>query len=298
MSNKHADNNDKQTQTSALQQQSDETFINELYNEVSEENQSQPSELLDQRIINAAHKAVNTPNKPKSNRNFKWYSSLATAASLTLVISLVVLQKGNILPNEQAGTPIEKGITLQKSIKPANDNEYFADQEIETEKINFQQSTNYSAVSSKMANPITNNIKASSQEKIVRAIESKKQAQLGKQKSAERMMPSPSVSRVLLAELARTPEVHEEHKVISLSIKQFQQYILSNNDLSAERQWLWALKSENDMAYMISIYQNKLQPLQYRLDKSTYKIIAISNKHNKEPSLKSKNSLEITIINR
>ena len=58
MSNKYTDNNDKQTHNAILQQQNDEAFINELYNEVSEEDQSQPSELLDQRIINAAHKAL------------------------------------------------------------------------------------------------------------------------------------------------------------------------------------------------------------------------------------------------
>ena len=298
MSNKHADNNDKQTQTAALRQQSDEAFINGLYNEVSQEDHSHPSELLDQRIISAAHKAVNTPNKAKSNRNSKWYSSLATAASLTLVISLVVLQKGNILPDEQALIPIEKGMTLQRTIKPTNDSEYFVDQEIETEEINFQPSSNSPTISSKMASPITNNVKAAAKEKIARAIQTKKQAQLSKQKSAERIMIAPPVSHVLLTELSPSTEFHKEHEVIPLSIKQFQQYILSNNNLTAERQWLWALSSENDMAYMISIYQKKLQPLQYRLDKSIYKIITAPSKDNKEPSLKNKNLLEITIINR
>lgn len=269
MSNKYTENDEKKTQTSTLQQKNDEAFINELYDEVSEEKQSQPSELLDQRIISAAHKAVNVSNKAKSNRNLKWYSSLATAASLTLVISLVVSQQSNILSNEQTENMLNRVIVLQKPAPPPSNNE-----------------------------SIANTTKIATKEKMVRATQYEKKAQLSKQKSTEPMMASDPASSMSPPKLASTPEVYEKHKVIPLSIKQLQQYILSNNNLTTEKQWLWSLTSENNMAYMISIYQNKLQPLQYSLDKSTYKIVVIPKDNNKKPSLKNKNLLEIKILNR
>jgi hypothetical protein len=283
MSNKYTDNNDKQIQASAMQQQSDEAFINELYNEVSEEEQSQPSELLDQRIINAAHKAV---EKPKNSRsNLKWYSSLATAASLTLVISLVVLQQSNIVPNEQANNMLKQGITLQKPMISSKDNESLADQEVVAEQMEYQARESYST-------------KMATKERMVRTTQYEKKAKLSKQKSFERMIAASPVFMAHSNQREESKTKEDKTEIIDLSIKQFHQYILLNDNLNNEDQWVWSLESENNMAYMISIYQNKLQPLQYSLDKSTYKIIVKPKDINKEPSLKNKNLLEITIINR
>jgi len=85
----------------------DEAFMNALYTRVDNaEVDEQPSDELDQRILAAAHKAVaHSPveRRPEaialsSVKNIKrkklstWYVSLASAASLVLVVSLVVNQ--------------------------------------------------------------------------------------------------------------------------------------------------------------------------------------------------------------
>lgn len=261
MSNKHADNNDKQTQTSAMQQQSDEAFINELYNEVSEENQSQPSELLDQRIINAAHKATQKTKKTKIKSTTTWYSAIATAASLTLVVSLVVMQKSNVPPNEQAEMRFMKEPSFQKSVASSDKNDSLADTEVMNEQ------------------------------SFVRAMHYKEKTQLAKQKSVERMMVSPPANSPLLAKLAQTPEGQKKHKIIFLSIKQYHQYILSNKDLAMKNKWLWSLDSESDTEYTIDIFQNDQQPLQYRLDKSIFEIKGLA-KHNSKQALS-----KISILN-
>jgi hypothetical protein len=281
MSNKYTDNNDKQTHTSPMHQQSDEAFINELYNEVSEEDQSQPSELLDQRIINAAHKAVNTSNKPKGNNKFKWYSTLATAASLTLVISLVVLQQSNILPNEQANNMLKQGVVLQKPMASTSDNESFADQEVVVEQIDYQAQVGYSAMPSQVENAIatttkiSNTIKIAAKERMVRATQYEKKAQLSKQKSTERMMAESPVFMTHSNQIEEIKAKEEKTEIIDLSIKQLQQYILLNKNLNAEDRWLWSFESENDIEYIIDIFRDEEQYIQYRLDKAIFKIIEI-----------------------
>ena len=281
MSNKYTDNNDKQTHNAILQQQNDEAFINELYNEVSEEDQSQPSELLDQRIINASHKAVNTSNKPKGNNKFKWYSTLATAASLTLVISLVVLQQSNILPNEQANNMLKQGVVLQKPMASTSDNESFADQEVVVEQIDYQAQVGYSAMPSQVENAIatttkiSNTIKIAAKERMVRATQYEKKAQLSKQKSPERMMAESPVFMTHSNQIEERKAKEEKTEIIDLSIKQLQQYILLNENLNAEDRWLWSFESENDIEYIIDIFRDEEQYIQYRLDKAIFKIIEI-----------------------
>jgi len=260
MSNKYTDNNDKQIQASAMQQQSDEAFINELYNEVSEEDQSQPSELLDQRIINAAHKAV---EKPKNSRsNLKWYSSLATAASLTLVISLVVLQQSNIVPNEQANNMLKQGITLQKPMISSNDIESLADQEVVAEQMDYQAGASYST-------------KMVTKERMVRTTQYEKKAKLSKQKSSEPMIAASPVFMAHSNQREESKTKEDKTEIIDLSIQQLQQYILLNENLNVEDQWVWSFESENDIEYIIDIFRDEEQYIQYRLDKAIFKIIEI-----------------------
>ena len=116
----------------------DEKFINDLYNEVHGEvckgkqlndtlytqangqTSNQPSEILDKRIIKAAHRAINIKQPVKINKNsrFTWFNRLATAASFTLVVSLVVQQQGQILspvnntPALTSSTPAIKNDTV------------------------------------------------------------------------------------------------------------------------------------------------------------------------------------------
>jgi hypothetical protein len=135
-------------------------------------------------------------------------------------------------------------------------------------------------------------------ERMVRTTQYEKKAKLSKQKSSEPMIAASPVFMAHSNQREESMTKEEKTEIIVLSIQQLQQYILLNDNLNTEDQWVWSLESENNMAYMISIYQNKLQPLQYSLDKSTYKIIVKPKDINKEPSLKNKNLLEITIINR
>jgi len=296
MSNKHADNNGKQTQISALQQQSDEDFINELYNEMSEENQSQPSVILDQRIISAAHKAVDKTNKSKDNSNLKWYSSLATAASLTLVISLVVLQQSNILPNKQANERLKQGIVLQKTMTPISNNDSFVDQEVVAEQIDYQAPASYSAIQSQMANSIANKSKVATKEVIVHAMQYEQKTQLTEQKSAKRMIASPPV---IMQNFKRTEQANTQEdkvEIMNLSIKQFEQYQRSNKNSDSRSQWLWSFSSENDIEYIIDIFQNDQQPLQYRLDRAMFKIIEIPNQALTNLPLNNRALSRITII--
>jgi len=296
MSNKHADYNGKQTQISALQQQSDEDFINELYNEMSEENQSQPSVILDQRIISAAHKAVDKTNKSKDNSNLKWYSSLATAASLTLVISLVVLQQSNILPNKQANERLKQGIVLQKTMTPISNNDSFVDQEVVAEQIDYQAPASYSAIQSQMANSIAYKSKVATKEVIVHAMQYEQKTQLTEQKSAKRMIASPPV---IMQNFKRTEQANTQEdkvEIMNLSIKQFEQYQRSNKNSDSRSQWLWSFSSENDIEYIIDIFQNDQQPLQYRLDRAMFKIIEIPNQALTNLPLNNRALSRITII--
>jgi hypothetical protein len=305
MSNKHTDNNDKHTEQLALQQQSDEAFMNELYNEVALEDHSHPSELLDQRIISAAHKATQQTKTKKEKSKITWYSSLATAASLTLVISLVVLQQSNILPNEQANIMLKKGIILQKDIPSANDNDSFADREVVAEQIDFKDKASYSAISSELNSPVvsptartvTNITKVASAEKVVRAAQYKKQTVLAKQKAAERVIHLPPASMQFIEKIELNNSIKDERPITKLSIKQFQQYIFSNKTLGSKYQWLWSLHSENDMVLIIDIFQNNQQPLRYRLTKDTYQIIDVPTDNLKKLPFKNRELSEVIILN-
>jgi len=297
MSNKHFDNKDKQTQALTLQQQSDEAFINELYDEVSQEDQSQPSELLDKRIISAAHKAINTSNKPIGKNNFIWYSKLATAASLTLVISLVALQQDNIFPNERAEIMLEKEVTIQESIKTAPEQASFSDKEIKAAKINFQDQTSDPQISTQMASPIGENTKLATNESIARTMQYEKQTQLLRQKSAKRMVASSPINMALTGKVKQEEISEKSHKIIVLSIKQFQQYTLSNKPLGNENQWFWSLSSESNIEYIIDVFQNNQRAFRYRLDKTKFKISDASEQKETNFSLKNKALSRVVILN-
>ncbi|NQZ22134.1 MAG: hypothetical protein HRT53_08770 [Colwellia sp.] len=295
MSTNHTGNNDKQTQKSTLQQQSNEAFIDELYDEVSQEQQSQPSELLDQRILSAAHKAINKSDKSKRNNHITWYSMLATAASITLVVSLVVLQQANILPNEQADIILKKDLILKNPINAVSDIESFSVQEVIAEQIDYQEEASYSARSGQMANSVANNTKVAVNERTLRAMQYKQHSQLAKQKPVAQMVTLAPVAGKFFAKIG--PALEKKQTIMSLSIKQFQQYTLSNKTLDAKNQWLWSLHSENDMAYIINIYQDKQQSLPYRLDKNSFKIIAIHQNDSNELLLKNKALSMVIILN-
>jgi hypothetical protein len=302
MPNKRTDNNDKQNHNATFQQRNDEVFIKELYDEVSQENQSQPSELLDQRIISAAHKAINKSNKLEKNKNLKWYSTLATAASLTLVISLVVLQQSNILPNEHANNIFKEGIAIQKPMASISDNASFAEQEIVAEEIDFQVQASYSAKPSQTPTPITNNTKMATKERMLRATQHEKQAHLTKQKSAEQMM---ALSPMFMPRLKKTESEIDKDKVqkdetetMYLSVKQLRKYTFLNKSLITENQWLWYLSSESDVEYIINIFQKNQQPLQYRLNKTIFNIVETTDQALTIVTLNNRNLSDIMIINR
>ena len=130
MSTDNKINQNKKHKTEDQQLLEDEAFIDALYEQLDQDkrNQDSPSEILDKRIILAAHQAVNNEHmieKPSANSsdtmgkisdntrtsqqrayNFKlWSKTIATAASLILVVSLVIQQPFHILPNERKSPP-------------------------------------------------------------------------------------------------------------------------------------------------------------------------------------------------
>jgi len=304
MSTNHTDNNDKETQESRFQQQSDEAFINRLYDEVSQEAQSQPSELLDKRILSAAHKAINKSKKTNKKSHVSWYSTLATAASITLVVSLVVIQQANILPSEQVGSTQVKGVAFNKSINagsakesinPTSVKESFADQEVMAEQIDYKAEPSYSALSGQMASSVTRDRKVAVNERTLRAMQYKKQAQLSKQLAVAPMMALPPVIDKPRAEIAKAQE--KDLTIKYLSIKQFQQYTLSNKTLDVKNQWLWSLHSESDMEYIINLFQGNQQSLAFRLGKDKFKVIGTDQDISKKLSLKNKPLSKAIILN-
>jgi len=304
MSTNHTDDNDKETQKLTLQQQSDEAFINQLYDDVSQEHQSQPSELLDKRILSAAHKAINKSNNPDKKSHVTWYSTLATAASLTLVVSLVVLQQDNILPNEQADRIQVTDVTFKKSINavsakesinPTSVKESFADQEVMAEQIDYKAEPSYSALSGQMESSVATDRKLPVSERTLRAKQYKKQSKLVKQKNVAQMMALPPVINKPIEEIGKAQE--KDLTIKYLSIKQFQQYTLSNKTLHANNQWLWSLKSESDMEYVVNVFQDNQQSLPFRLVKDNFKIIGIHQDTPRILSLKNKPLSKVIILN-
>jgi hypothetical protein len=294
MSNNSTDNSGEQTQQSTLQQQNDEAFITELYNEVSQEPQSQPSELLDQRIINAAHKAINKSNKPIRKNPINWYSTLATAASLTLVVSLVALQKDNILPNEHADIILKQDAVVKEPINRTSEIESFIEQEIIAERIDYQEQPSYSSLSGQSSGTAAKQAKMANSERTLRAMQYKNQIQLAKQKTATQKTTTQAMA--LSPAGMSLAEREQKHTIMSLSIKQFQQYTLLNKTLSPKHQWLWSLHLESDAEYIIYIAQDK-QRLTYRLDKTSFKIIGTPQNDLKELALKNKILPKILILN-
>ena len=45
--------------------------------------------------------------------------------------------------------------------------------------------------------------------------------------------------------------------------------------MNAEDRWLWSFESENDIEYIIDIFRDEEQYIQYRLDKAIFQIIEI-----------------------
>jgi len=295
MSTNHIENNGTETEKLTPQQQNDEAFINQLYDQVSQEQQIQPSELLDKRILNAAHKAINNSNKPNKKSHIAWYSTLATAASLTLVVSLVVLQQGNILPNEQTDTLQKTDIVLEEGINATSDLESTSPQDVMTEHFDYQKKPGYSAISEQVASSTIKKKQRATNERTLSAMQYKKQSKLVKQKNVAQMMALPPAANNLSAEIGITQE--KELSIRLLSIKQFQQYASSNKTLNFQNQWFWSLLSENDMEYIINIYQNKQPPIQYRLDKLSFKIIGIQPSDSEKLLLKNKALSKILILN-
>jgi len=295
MSTNHIENNGTETEKLTPQQQNDEAFINQLYDQVSQEQQIQPSELLDKRIINAAHKAINNSNKPNKKSHVAWYSTLATAASLTLVVSLVVLQQGNILPNEQSVNLQKTDIVLEEGINTTSDLESISPQDVMADHFDYQEKPGYSAISEQVSSSTIEKKQSATNERTLSAMQYKKQSKLVKQKKVAEMMALPPATNKLSAELGITQK--EELSITLLSSKKFQQYASSNKTLNIKNQWFWSLLSENDMEYIINISQDKQQSIQYRLDKHRFKVIGVQPSDSEKLLLKNKSLSKILILN-
>ena len=145
VSDKDMTNSDISQNTAPINEQQlhdDEAFIDSLYEEVGSGklNQAEPSEILDKRIINAAQQAISPQSKVKKKPvRLTWFSGLATAASLTLVVSLVVQQQGQILPPADYTVPV---MNVQPSAAPLNNEQVNNEQTIVTEIMSDERQEN------------------------------------------------------------------------------------------------------------------------------------------------------------
>jgi len=305
MSNKHRNSSDKYNEkmlndkAALQQQQSDEAFIHALYDEISEEHQQgQPSEILDQRILSAAHEAIDprraSTSKPIRKSKFTWYSSLATAASLMLVVSLVLTQQGNILLNDQSELMPEDNVSLPKESTEKFDYSVLANQEVLTEKSNFRTKANYSAKSKDLPTYPKATLRAITKEKTAQQARYTRES---KKKSVQQLMAAAPDNVQFIAKKELELKTEQEIKVIILTTEQFQQYTKLNKGLATEQQWFWSIQSVNNEEYIIDIFQKNQIALRYSLNKTIFNIIDPTSNNSKRSSRTKQALSKITILN-
>lgn len=267
----------KSTPPNELKQlQDDEAFINSLYQEIDQSDESSSSEMLDKRIISAAHKAVSDKAKQKKNKKFTWYHTLATAASLTLVVTLVFHQQSNVLP------PIEQSYELaDESIKESS--ELLGKND--TEMMRAAPTATISADTVPQAKLMTYARKNAAGEKKERQVNT----QLTQIKSAQ---PKGVVNQEVALYAAKPQnrsinsiELKQEN-TLSLALSDSEQvtsvkllthqmllnYKKLNSQLINNEKYYWSLRSEQNNDYNIMIFSKESGSLSYRLPKVDFTI--------------------------
>jgi hypothetical protein len=282
MSSKPTSHDHQQTQL-----QEDEAFINTLYQQFPADEDQQPSEFLDKRIIKAAYQAVAAEPTKTNKKKITWFHSLATAASLTLVISLVVQQQSHILPSVDTSTNLVSNGQKDKKI---SDNEI----------VTVEAVAAFSAAKPMMNNEITHDSYASTQydKQMVIAQPMMAKKRMIKQQSAQAkslaptvitlknqsrkidnkgVRPAAEIQKINQQEFAvakRSPPV-KVGTVQKLTIAQYQLYTVQNTQLSEEEKIMWSLINAQADSYYITIYLPDNNTVSYRLAKTQFKLNAL-----------------------
>ncbi len=230
----------------------DEAFVDSLYAELEAENE-QPSELLDHRIISAAHKAVSTKYQQETKNNTEiistvnkirikpvWYVSLASAASFILVVSLVITQGDNLNVGFENTMAVPEESQVQKEFSRA-------------------------ATIEKKRLPLT---KMKQQQKQKRVLK--------KSMRTEKAMPMLSFTDAIAVD-EKAPEAKNEidENVLNISIEDSlinEIVILTRDKYESfiEQNQYGYFVNEQPLAYIVNVYNKSDEVIQYQLSKAHF----------------------------
>lgn len=244
----------------------------------------QPSESLDQSILAAAHKAVDSSSKvidlagEKSSiirRARAWHVPLSLAASTVLVVSLVVNQgEESLLPNRDIMLAPR---TVQAEHTLGNESTGIAERKVMAQG----QSRDLDKQSNRQANKNANtSIQALAQPPVQATIKAarKQEHEVAVEMPAlpafkappSRISPDEQVRRIASEEMATLKEKSSSSKfegsspIPLLSLQQYQLYKKQN------KQWL--LRYESEQYYVIDVFDSEQKASQYMLLKKYFNI--------------------------
>ncbi len=262
----------------------DQAFIQSLYDDLAEQNSEdgsqqltdvQPSELLDKRILAAAHKAINSAPAASKNgavktvnsktpKQAEWFYPATMAASVLLVVTIISHQFYN--PNVQVfDAPLASTHSMSKFDESQSD-EMLSESEmpllaaVQTAEPSLKRSSAESAA--KMES-----FKADKQ--IIKEKVSKQGAAKAKDSQTEKSREQLR-SRALL-----TP--------IEMSFEQLK----TLRAISYQNALYWILQQENADSYLIELFIVDQSPIYYRLNKNEFnidkRVLSQQTKYNKQP---------------
>ncbi len=270
----------KPTPPNELKQlQDDEAFINALYQGVEQSDEPKTSEILDKRIIAAAHKAVSEQPKKKKGKKLTWVHTLATAASLTLVVTLVFNQQSNILP------PIEQSFeladeSLKEGIKQASPNDLEMMQAVPPSKVTQDTAPKPKLMTYARKEASLSEKKKQQMSTQLAQIKSERRDKaailaVATQSRSDEAETSIKTKALALAEPLET-SVHKK-----LTTEKLLNYIALNTQLNTEKKYYWSLQSEQNDYFTILIFSSDSKPVYYHLPKADFVIdkeVTIDNK--------------------
>lgn len=231
----------------------DQAFIDSVYKSLADDNalytdDELPSELLDKRILSAAHKAVETSpileEDQLSNKRKSWFFPMATAASVLLMLT-VVQQQINLTYFSDGTQTTEMTssmpeLAMSDSIETNN-------QELEAQFMAGQiKEKQYAAAQAK--------------KEVAASIQSKPSLARTKQSKSFNITTDDTSSDLL--------KINEKTPVIELTVEQ---YLLLKKDAEVTPLY-WRLIAIQENSYLIQFQSSELKNVTYRLNKSRFKI--------------------------
>ena len=291
-----SENKPKEHEVSPINEQQlseDEAFIAALYEELNEQNDAlySPSEMLDKRIISAAYKALdeNSNNDdsvdnigPKSSdpnghtrrlSKKRWNSrlrsrGLATAASLTLVISLVIQQQADLFRSAD----IQPATTGQQAAKLAHTRNISSGVEEFSEGLSIS-----SDIAMDEVIPTQLTSRANARE------DSRKSARDNLRQVGRHESILPEINHKVIDPLPSDIKTKIQHSTTSvegshyriemdntLSKKQFMAYLGENTRRQQNEKIRWSLVSVEQDYYQILLYLSLKNTRHYRLFKQDF----------------------------